>query len=319
MSVVAIGEVMVELSAGSDQRYGLAFGGDTFNTAVYLARCGVPVAYATALGDDAFSTRVAGLAEAERVAVDTVLRVPGRTMGLYLIETDSRGERRFTYWRDTSPARELFELDGWDRIAAAVIGAKLVHFSGITLSLYSDTGLGRLFATLEAARAAGATVSFDGNFRPRGWRGDMDRARRVFAMALERADLALPTFEDEQALFADADPVATVERIARLGPREIVVKLGASGAIVASAHGVERVPVPEAVEPVDTTAAGDAFDAGYLAARLRGVAPVESALVAHRLAGTVIRHRGAIVPMAATLEVARAISGLEPTRRPLSG
>src|SRR5215467_12209996 len=115
--IVCVGEVMVELAHGADGRYGLAYGGDTFNTAVYLARAGVPVAYATALGDDPYSDGAAALAAAEGVSCDLVQRVPGRTMGLYLIETDPSGERRFTYWRDRAPARELFELADWARIA----------------------------------------------------------------------------------------------------------------------------------------------------------------------------------------------------------
>ena len=314
MSAVTIGEVMVELSAGPDGRFGLAFGGDTFNTAVYLARCGVATSYATALGDDGFSVKVAGFAEAEDIARAAVLRAPGRTMGLYLIETDARGERRFTYWRDTSPARDLFELDGWATVAETIVAAKLVLVSGITLSLYSDTGLGRLFATLEEARRAGASIAFDGNFRPRGWKGVLERARRLYLMALARADVALPSADDEAALFGDVSPVATLERISKAGPREIVVKMGAEGAIVATAAGVERVPVPEAITPVDTTAAGDSFDAGYLAARMKGATPVEAALAGHRLAGVVVQHRGAVVPMEATLQACRAIRDFIPAR-----
>ena len=114
--VICVGEVMVELARGADDRYGLAFGGDTFNTAVYLARAGIPVAYATAMGDDPYSDRAASsLAAAEGVNTDLILRVPGRMPGLYLIETDDKGERKFYYWRDTSPARELFELPEWAR------------------------------------------------------------------------------------------------------------------------------------------------------------------------------------------------------------
>src|SRR5947209_8296139 len=115
--VVAIGEVMVELARANDGRYSLAFGGDTFNTAVYLARSGVPVAYATALGDDSYSDGVLAMATAEGVASDLVIRVAGRMPGLYVIETDSAGERRFYYWREMSPARELFELPDWPRLA----------------------------------------------------------------------------------------------------------------------------------------------------------------------------------------------------------
>src|SRR4051812_46719730 len=116
-SIACVGEVMIEMARGNDGRFGLACGGDTFNTAVYLARGGLPVSYASALGDDRFSDNILAMAAAEGVATDLVLRVPGRLPGLYLIETDAAGERSFSYWRENSPARELFELPDWSRVA----------------------------------------------------------------------------------------------------------------------------------------------------------------------------------------------------------
>jgi len=297
--VICVGEVMVELARGADNRYGLSFGGDTFNTAVYLARAGIPSAYATALGDDPYSGALLSLAAAESVNADLIVRVPGRMPGLYLIETDEKGERKFFYWRDTSPARELFELPEWAAIAEALLSARLVYFSGVTLSLYSNTGLGRFLAALELARRQGVIVAFDGNFRPRGWKGDVARTRTVFTEALKRVDIALPTFEDEAMLWGDANPEATVARLQAFGIGEIAVKNGSESALIADKSGREFVPVPQVVEPVDTTAAGDSFNAAYLAARLNGEAPVAAAQAAHALAAEKIRHRGAIMPRAA--------------------
>jgi len=299
--VICVGEVMIELSRGNEGRYGQAFGGDTFNTAVYLARAGVPAAYATALGDDPYSDALVSLATAEGVNTDLIMRVPGRMPGLYMIETDGKGERKFYYWRDTSPARELFELPGWAAIAETLLTARMVYFSGITLSLYSNTGVGRFIAALEIARKQGVTIAFDGNFRPRGWKGDVARTRTIFTEALKRVDIALPTFEDEAMLWGDTNPDATVERLQAFGIGEIVVKNGSSNALCADKNGRELVPVPEVVDPVDTTAAGDSFNAAYLAGRLNGQHPVTSAALAHGLAAQVIRHRGAIMPRAAVM------------------
>src|SRR3954451_24838214 len=141
--VICVGEVMVELSRGPENRYGLSYGGDTFNTAVYLARAGIPVAYASAMGDDPYSAGLLSLAAAESVNSDLIVRVPGRMPGLYLIETDEKGERKFYYWRDNSPARELFELRNCAAIAEGRQSARIMYFSGGTLSLYSLAGLGR--------------------------------------------------------------------------------------------------------------------------------------------------------------------------------
>jgi 2-dehydro-3-deoxygluconokinase len=299
--VVAVGEVMVELARGSDGRYSLGYGGDTFNTAVYLARAGAPVVYASALGDDPYSDGALALAAAEGLATDLVVRLPGRMPGLYVIETDAAGERRFYYWRDHSPARELFELADWARIAEALVSARLVYFSGITLSLYSNTGLGRFLAALEMARANGATIAFDGNYRPRGWKGEIGRTRTVYIEALKRVDLALPTFEDEAMLWGDTSPDATVDRLQAFGIGEIVVKNGANSAVVAIKDSREVIPVPEVVTPVDTTAAGDIFNAAYLAARMAGETPATGVSLGHQLAAEKILHRGAIMPRAAAM------------------
>ena len=294
--VIAVGEVMIELARGNDGRYGLSCGGDTFNTAIYLARAGIDVTYATALGDDRYSDRVLALAAAEGIGTDLVLRVPGRVPGLYLVEADEAGERSFSYWRDTAPARDLFELPDWGRIGEGLMAARMIYFSGITLSLYSNNGLGRFIAILELARKNGAKIVFDGNFRPKGWKGDLGRTRTVYIEALKRVDIALPTYDDEAVLWGDPSPEATVERLQAFGIGEIAVKNGRHSALVASEGNREFVPVMEVVEPLDTTAAGDSFNAAYLAARLCGDTPTAAASAGHRLAAQKIRHRGAIMP-----------------------
>ncbi|GGF77069.1 ketodeoxygluconokinase [Azorhizobium oxalatiphilum] len=296
VKVVSVGEVMVELARGDDGRFGQAFGGDTFNTAVYLARAGIDTAYATALGDDIFSAQVIALAASEGLATDAIVQVPGRMPGLYIITTDAKGERTFHYWRDNAPARQLFELDGWQSSAEKLVGAQAVYFSGITLSLYSNAGLGRFLASLEVAGEGGAWRVFDGNFRPRGWQNDLPRARMVFAEALKRSSMALPTFEDEAMLWGDASPEATIARITTFGVKEVVVKNGPGGAYVHAGGQTVFVPVEREILPVDTTGAGDSFNAGYLAARLKGETPEAAARAGHALAGTVIMHRGAIIP-----------------------
>jgi 2-dehydro-3-deoxygluconokinase len=298
--VVCIGEVMIELVRGSDGRASIACGGDTFNTAVYLARAGIDVAFASALGDDPFSNAILALTTAEGVGSDLILRVGGGLPGIYMVDASAAERPQFYYWRGEAPARELFELPDWGKVAESLLKAKLIYFSGITLSLYSNNGVGRMLATIETARQQGARIAFDGNFRPRGWKGDLARTRAVFMEALKRVDIALPTYDDEAVLWGDPSPEATVKRLQAFGIGEIVVKNGPNSALVFSGGQSEFIPVPEVVVPLDTTAAGDSFNAAYLAVRLAGEVPSAAAAAAHRLAGQVIRHRGAIMPRIAT-------------------
>jgi 2-dehydro-3-deoxygluconokinase len=299
--VVAVGEVLIELARGGDGRFALGYGGDTFNTAVYLARAGLDVGFASALGDDPYSDAVLAFAAAEGISLGLVLRIPGRLPGLSMIDQDAAGGRRRHDWHGSAPARNLFELPDWSRVAEGLLTAKLIYFSGITLSLYYSTGLGRFLAVIEMARQNGAKIAFDGNFRPRGWKGDLTRTRTVFMEALKRCDIAMPTYDDEAVLWGDPSPEATVERLQAFGIAEIVVKNGPNSALVAAAGSSEFIPVPEVVVPVDTLAAGDSFNAAYIAARLAGDGPHVAAAAAHRLAGQVIRHPGAIMPRAAAV------------------
>lgn len=299
--IISIGECMVELARGDDGRFGLAYGGDTFNMAVYLARCGASIAYATALGDDPYSDGILALAKAEGVDTSLVHIAAGRMPGLYLIETAPGGERSFNYWRERSPARELFDEPARaERIATAMRQSRLVLLSGITLSLYAPPALDRLATAISAAKSAGARFAMDGNFRPRGWGGDIARARATLERFWRLADIALPTLEDETMLWSDASPGAVIARLSGLGIGEIVVKQGAAGATCHADGATLAVPIPAPVAAVDTSAAGDSFNAAYLAARLAGADAATAVRAGHRLAGVVVCHRGAIAPRAAT-------------------
>src|SRR6185437_6763115 len=180
-----------------------------------------------------------------------------------------------------------------DRLAAYDV----LYFTAITLSILAPPARERFRQALAAARAAGRLIAFDSNYRPAGW-ADRTAARDAIAPFLDVIDMALPTFEDEQALWGDASVSETLARYTGRGA-EVCVKSGAAGCRLGDGT---VVPVPVPVVPVDTTAAGDAFNAAYLSARLAGTSPAAAALAGHRLAGTVIQYRGAIIPRAAMPE-----------------
>lgn len=282
---------MLELARnGEDWR--LAYGGDTLNTAIHLARGGHPTAYLTALGSDPLSADLKAKLAAEGLDVSLVLDHPNRSTGLYAISTDAAGERSFTYWRDSSAARDLFSLDAVDAAMAKAECAELLVYSLISLAILPDDGREHLLALASLVRAKGGRVAFDGNYRPRLWR-DQAEALTWRNRALACADIGLPTLEDEQALCG----VPTASAVARewhdQGCAEVVVKLGADGCLLPRG---QLIPPPARLAPVDTSGAGDAFNAGYLGARLRGADPAEAALAGHALAGWTIMRPGAIPP-----------------------
>src|SRR5258705_12786381 len=108
--VACIGECMIELRQAPGGLYSRGFGGDTLNTAVYLARLGIDVDYITALGDDSLSDEMIAGWSAEGVGTGRVARLRGKLPGIYLIETDQQGERRFFHCRERSAAPQLMDL-----------------------------------------------------------------------------------------------------------------------------------------------------------------------------------------------------------------
>lgn len=311
--IVCLGEAMVELTPRQG-RWDVHYGGDTLNVALHLTRLGFDVAYLTALGSDPFAGMMRGAWGREGMDVSLVLTDPDRTTGLYCIDTDERGERHFSYWRGESAARRLFDLTGIDRALEAAREADLLFFSLISLAILPEEGREAVLALAREMRGRGAKVAFDSNYRPRLWeRRELARVWRDRAAAV--SDFGLPSLEDERRL-GDGSETADMVRDHWLiwGCGEGVVKLGEEGIMLPDGAVVR----PEAqLHALDTSGAGDAFDAGYLAARLRGLSPASAAAHGQRLAGWTVMRHGAIperdhaAPYAAMVAEAAAEAGSE--------
>tara|TARA_R110002111_G_scaffold141969_11_gene207920 strand:- start:10 stop:912 length:903 start_codon:yes stop_codon:yes gene_type:complete len=291
---VAIGEAMVELApAGAADTYKMGFAGDTLNTAWYIRRALPPswqVDFLTAVGQDGVSDNLAQFVAAAGIGTDRIARLAGRTVGLYLIELKD-GERSFSYWRGQSAARLLAADPA--RLRAGLAGARMVFLSGITLAVLEGDGRANLYAALAKARTAGSTVVFDPNLRPRLW-PDSETMCRVIMEAAALSDIVLPSHEDEATFFGDADLKATAVRYEKSGAALVVVKNG-GGEMLTLRDGVFASHTPEKVSAiVDTTAAGDSFNAGFLAEWVQSGEVAASIRAGAKLAAHVIGQRGAL-------------------------
>lgn len=292
--VAAIGECMLELSGHTGSNWHMGFAGDTFNTLWTMRALGPGhhIDYVSAFGDDPFSQDQIEFFGKHDIGIAASPIVPGARPGLYAI-TLTGAERSFTYWRSDAAARQLASDPA--TLAKSLENRALVYFSGITLAILDDPSRKILLDAVTKARADGARIAFDPNYRPRLW-PDIAAARDAIEKALAITDIALPTFPDEEALFGDASPETTAKRIERFDVPEVIVKNGELPALVSHYEKTEEIAPVHVSHPLDTTGAGDSFNGAYLSARLLGLPPADATRRAHRVAATVVQVRGALAP-----------------------
>ena len=295
---ISIGECMAELQLARDGLYSLGFGGDTLNTAWYVKALTSPdevaVEYLTSVGGDQLSQDLLAFLKTHKIGTRFIQEISGRNLGLYLI-TLQGSERSFTYWRNASAAKLLAEDEG--RLRSALSQADVIYFSGVTLAILETDHRQNFLNVLAEMKQRGVMIAFDSIVRRKLWRSDHAMKEAMIA-GYRAATLALPTFDDDCTLFEDNTPSHCARRIAAYGVNEIIVKDGSRPCLVLVNGSISTIS-PEPVEKiVDTTGAGDCFNAGYLAARISGKEPLAAARLAHRVAGRVIGSRGALAGMA---------------------
>lgn len=275
---------MIELSlAGEDAQVGVA--GDTLNTAIYLRRSApdMQLDYVTCLGDDPFSTRIRDFIAQQGVGTGAIQTIAGTSPGLYAITTTPQGERSFTYWREAAAARQLFA----DNDFGMLTEYDAIYLSGISLAILPHTVRLALIAYLEATPLR---VIYDSNYRPRLW-DSVEHARQITNALWARADIALPSIDDEMMLFDETADTVTERFQSHKG--QGALKRGPEGPM--SIGSPVNQTYPAATRVIDTTAAGDSFNGGYLAALLSGQSQTEALMAGHMLAAKVVQHRGAII------------------------
>jgi 2-dehydro-3-deoxygluconokinase len=249
----------------------LKIGGAESNVAIALSRLGVSAGWASLLGEDEPGRLVFDRVRAEGVDVSRVRRVRGLPTGLYLREQVGQ-EIRVYYYRKGSAASTM-TLKALD--SEYLKEAEFLHLTGITPALSEDC---RAF-TLWAAREDGTRVSFDVNYRSKLW--GSGEARAFVEEILPSVDLLFVGDDEARALWG-RDDKDLVRELAARGPREVVLKLGREGSLaLVDGRIIARPAYP--VEEVDPVGAGDAFDAGYLAGHLWGLAPEERLRVANAM------------------------------------
>lgn len=310
MRIGFFGEVMREHRA--DGR-GYGFGGDTLNTALYLHRLSIQhrlnieVQYFTLLGQDAASNQLAATLAEEGLALRAG-RHPVKTLGQYWIDIDAAGERSFRYQRNDSAVRQYFSPEQTSlqhtalELALQDCSLDALYLSGISFAILPEPDRLRLYQAAADFVGRGGWLIYDNNFRPLLW--PVDTAAHWQQKLLPLCQLALLTDSDERLVWQQpaATPAALVDAALNAGARTVLLKCGAAPCWIGTAALRLQVEAQQVRQLVDSSGAGDAFAAGFLARFLTtsddwvAADLVAAAEAGHQLAAAVVQQHGAIIP-----------------------
>jgi 2-dehydro-3-deoxygluconokinase len=294
-----IGECMAEISGRVLGTMQQSFGGDALNTAIYLKtllpEAGM-VSFVTVMGNDPLSTAIINRWQQAGVDTSLVLIDPDRQVGLYMIENDERGERTFQYWRDDSAAKYLLQHDKFNAAYTSMSDYDGIFLSGISLAILPDEDKYKLTERLKVLKQQGVQIIFDGNYRPKLW-NNKDTTQLFYNLMYDIADLALITFDDEELLWGDKNLDACRTRLLQHDINHLVLKDGANGCYYTHRGVTTHISTTPVTTVIDTTAAGDSFNAGFLAGWFNNKPAKHCAELGNALAGQVIQQKGAIVPV----------------------
>ena len=262
----------------------LRIGGAESNVAIALSRLGLSAGWAGYLSADEPGQIVLDRIRGEGVDTSRVQRLKGAPTGLYLREKVGAEVRVYYYRRGSAASKMAPEAFDPDYLA----GAAFLHLTGVTPALSADCRAFVLWAARQA-RASGARVSFDVNYRSKLW--SAAEAKGFTEEVLPLVDLLFVGDEEARALWGRDDERFVRELATGREPQEVVLKRGERGSLVLVGGDILEQPAFPAVE-VDPIGAGDAFDAGYLAGYLWGLAPEERLRTANAMGAISVATQG---------------------------
>ena len=311
IKLALIGECMAELTQiitvdndqNNAQAMRLGYGGDVMNTAIYCKRLlqdSAQISFVSVMGKDKLSEDMMALWREEGLDLSACPTLAVKSVGLYMVHNRADGERTFQYWRNDSAAKYLMQTPQSAQIFNTLAEYDAIYLSGISIAILPESDRQIMLDKLKMLKTAGVTIIFDSNYRPLLW-ASIEQTRACFKALYQLSDLLLVTFEDEQAVWGDDDTHETMRRLSKNSQAELIVKSGAEGCYYYNsqqqAQNIQHIPTQAVSNVIDTTAAGDSFNAGFLTRWLAHKPITECATLGNVLAGQVIQQKGAIVPL----------------------
>jgi 2-dehydro-3-deoxygluconokinase len=285
LDIVAIGECLVEFVELEDGKYAQSYAGDTLNTLFYASRLGLKTGYVTAIGQDPFSEGIELLLDTEKID-RTISASDDGVNGMYFV-LGASGQKRYHFLRKHSAATRMLEHIDKSKLRAYLLKTKVFHLSLTSIGIQSERD--RLIDLL--SRIAGdVKISLDSNYRAAVW-ADREDAQHWYEKVLPFVSMLFVTDTDHEAIYGKEDFVHAIKRYQGFGINRLAYRMGERGSILFDGKA-QTIKAVEDVKVIDTTGAGDAYNAGFIHAMLQGRSFKECGEFATACAATAIEDSG---------------------------
>ena len=259
-SIVCFGEVLIDMISTNtgnlmnSKGFLKKFGGAPANTAADLAKLGVPVRFMGKVGDDPFGHFLKGTLDENGVGTDSLILSKTEKTTLAFVSLTDSGERDFTFYKGAHKSISSSEVNLPENTF-------LLHFGSLTQT--NETANKATHKLIDQARAINAIISYDPNIRKSLW-GDLNRAKKTILDTAKKVDI-LKINEDEARILSGKEDIGEAGNALFTNNLEaLFITLGKDGCYYKTKEFEGFVPIPIKVKVVDTTGAGDAFNAGYI-------------------------------------------------------
>ena len=293
INVCSIGEAMIEISNVKNNLYNQSFAGDTLNFCNYLDKKKLNAFFLSAIGKSEINQSLLDFVKSKNISTKYIKQINQFEIGLYLIKNKDNGEKQFFYWRDESAAKQYFNNIDFLNLYKELKNFDYIYFSGITLSIIHISKLNNFIKLLNLLKSKKIKIVFDFNIRPSRW--NKKNLNIFLDSVLKFVDICFLSGEDMN-YWKNKNNIKSYEQIVRKYKlKHSIFRKNAKFTYVFlnKTRYVFKNKLLKTV--VDTSGAGDGFNAAYLSNFIVNNDPVLALKAGSSLGSKIVMKKGAIV------------------------
>ena len=293
INVCSIGEAMIEISNVKNNLYNQSFAGDTLNFCNYLDKKKLNAFFLSAIGKSEINQSLLDFVKSKNISTKYIKQINQFEIGLYLIKNKDNGEKQFFYWRDESAAKQYFNNIDFINLYKELKNFDYIYFSGITLSIIHVSKLNNFIKLLKLLKSKKIKIVFDFNIRPTRW--NKKNLNNFFDSVLKFVDICFLSGED-MSYWKNKNGIKSYEQIVtKYKIKHSIFRKNAKFTYVFLNKNKYVFKNKLLKKVVDTSGAGDGFNAAYLSNFIVNNDPVLALKAGSTLGSKIVMKKGAIV------------------------